>query len=646
MRAKILFINVICIILNLSSAQNATLVRNWVFFADKGNNEKGDITALAARNLSLRALERRRRLNIPLDIKDIPVPENYVAAVESLGAKVIHKSRWLNAVSVLCDESTIEKLLALPFVKSVEPVKALRSKYPSPIKGNWRITGGGIYGAAKQQNEIVGADRMHQAGYHGEGVLIGMLDSGFDIDQPAFDSLIAQNRIVAKYDFVHNDTSVGYDTLAGDFDIHGYWHGTMTLSCIGANLPETMVGVAPSASFALGKTEITDSLGHAYERNIEEDNWVAGAEWLDSLGADIISSSLGYYTFDSGENSYTFDQLNGDIAIVTNAADIAASKGIAVINSAGNERGSEWGHIITPADGDSVCAVGATTFDGWFASFSSPGPTADGRTKPDLSAPGYMVAVWNPDIAGVYLGSGTSFSCPITAGTAALVLQALRSDSSEIGGWDLIETMKNTADQADEPDNDFGWGIPKAPVAANISDAIFAKITDLKTGQIIEDATVIVNAETLYSDKRGIICAYIPKSDTIYEISAKYIGYFKYTEEIFHRAGQIHRLKIALETVVQMDRELLCYPNPFDDSLTIVWTSNGDDVNPTIVHIFNAAGEIVREIKSENGRHFVLWDGKNRGGNYVADGVYIVVADISNGDGSSKTRRIKALKIR
>ena len=621
-------------------------IKYWVFFTDKGNLSRDDIAAMASRSLSRRSLARRQRMNIPLDITDVPVKMNYISAVESLGAEIVHRSRWLNAVSVRCDETTLEKINSLPFVVKVERVKSLRAKYPMPEPIYRETIGGGYYGYAQQQNEIVGAVEMHQAGFRGNGILIGMLDSGYDIYQPAFDSLIAENRIVAKYDFVHNDTSVGYDTVAGDFDIYGYWHGTMTLSCIGANIPEVMVGVAPEASFALAKTEITDSLGNDYERNIEEDNWEAGAEWLDSVGVDIISSSLGYFTFDPGENSYTFEQLNGDVAIVTNAADFAASKGIAVINSAGNERGSDWNHIIAPADGDSVCAVGATTFEGWYASFSSPGPSADGRTKPDLAAPGYMVAVWNPDVEDVYLGSGTSFSCPIVAGAAALTLQALREDSSEIGGWELVQLMKNSADQSDEPDNDFGWGIPKIPVAADVVDAIFFKVVDFLSKQPIEEAKIISDEDTIYTDKRGIACKYIPRKDSSYSIDVEYTGYFRYSETIAHRTGQIHRLKVELEPVVQLERELLCYPNPFEDTLTIVWSSYDGNIAPATVHIYNAAGEIVVERRSEPNRRHIIWDGKNFCGKDVAEGVYIIIADIENTNGTNRTARTKALKIK
>ncbi len=618
----------------------------FVFFADKGDGEKSGWRQRAAQSLSPRALERRRRMGIPLDWYDLPVCENYVRQIEALGAQVVHRSKWLNAVSVRCADSLIPAIRSLPFVVRVRPVRVFVEKLPRPHRLYRPAVEDSFYGAAYQQAEMLGVPIMHQAGFLGEGILIGMLDSGFKIDVAAFDSLIADGRLVAKYDFVHNDTSVGYDSLAGDWDLGGFEHGTETFSCIGAYVPGQMVGVAPGASFALAKTEITDSMGADFERRIEEDNWVAGIEWLDSVGADIITSSLGYYDFQGDSEDYSFEQLNGDFATTTVAADIAASRGIAVFNSAGNERGSSWNHIIAPADGDSVCAVGAVRFDGEYAFFSSPGPTADGRTKPDLAAPGQLVAVWDPVVDEVSYASGTSFSCPITAGAAALVLQALREENPSLGGWDLIEILKSAADQYDSPDNDYGWGILKAPVAAGIRDAVFGVVVNNSTGEPMTDLPVAFSEDTVFTDARGRFSFLFPVQDTQIALRIDADGFVLYDTSFSHRARQTHALRINLVPVLGTVEEILCYPNPFVDSLVICWNDEADVEKDAYVRIFSADGSLVRafEPRPFSGYGVMIWDGKNQSGEPVAPGIYVVIVQTENSDGCCsevKTHKFK-----
>ncbi len=617
----------------------------FVFFADKGEAEKANWREIARQNLSERALRRRQRLNIPLDWYDLPVNENYVRQVQRLGAEIVHRSRWLNAVSVRCDEAVLARIRALPFVVDVRPVRVFRAKFPSPERGFRREVEDSVYGTAFRQAEMLGVPVMHQAGYRGRGVLIGMLDSGFKIDVSAFDSILASGRLVAKYDFVHNDTSVGFDSSAGDWDLEGYVHGTMTFSCIGANVPGVMVGVAPEASFALAKTEITDTMGVDFERQIEEDNWVAGIEWLDSLGVDIVSSSLGYYDFQGDSQDYSFDQLNGDFAITTVAADVAASRGIAVFNSAGNERGSSWNHIIAPADGDSVCAVGAVQFNGEYAFFSSPGPTADGRIKPDLTAPGFMVAVWSPDYDMPVYASGTSFSCPITAGSAALVLQALREDGdSTIGGWDLVEILKSAADQADSPDNDYGWGIPLVPVAAGLRDGVFGQVVNASTGAPMDSAVLIFGSDTVFTDARGRFAFMFAPADTEINLRAQFDGFVSHDTTFPHRRGQVHHIHIELAPVLAGDWEILCYPDPFADTLSITWRDHGE--KNAYVRIFAADGSLIRDFASVSfvDFGFVKWDGRDNSGNQVAPGVYVVVVQIE--DPTACCADVKTLKFK
>jgi len=626
----------------------------FVYFEDKGNSEKSNWREFAARSLSERSLESRERLAIPLDWADIPIADEYVERLEGLGIQVVHRLKWFNAVSVLCEPGMLPRIESLPFVKKIEKVKRIRAKLPQPdIKDIIHPIEDSDYGNAYQQAEILGVPMMHDAGYRGEGILIGMLDSGYEIDRAAFDSINAQGRIIAKYDFVYNDTSLGYNADIPDWDLRGYSHGTKTFSCIGANVPGTMVGIAPNASFALAKTEITDTLWNDFERQIEEDNWAAGIQWLDSIGVDIITSSLGYHSFEDSTENYIFEELNGDIAITTVAADWAASRGRAVFNSAGNDRQDEdWAHINTPSDGDSVCSVGATDFAGDIASFSSPGPSGDGRTKPNIAAPGYRVAIWDPDSDTNTTGSGTSFACPIAAGAAALVLQyKFAHGSSTMGGWNLVELLMETADQYNCEDNDFGWGILKIPVASGLRDGIFGQVVDMVSRTPIESVLVTAGGDTALTDARGRFCVYIAPEDTTLSVLAIMEGYFSESISIDHRQSQRHMLAFELDPVVPDIQAYICYPNPFCENITFAWRTDSDRERYAYVSIFTAAGELVRQIDVDTYSEYghITWDGKNESSGNVAPGIYIAIIQtepIYDDDIDIETHKLKILCVR
>lgn len=443
-----------------------TAEKVWVFFTDKGPKMSSSaIQSLASQTVSERSVTRRARTrrNLPLfDEIDLPVNPQYLATLKSAlggGARIIFVSKWLNAASVELDPVTLERLKLLPFIKRMQTVA--RQKAPLPkVEAAYLekepsltvVPEALAYGPSRRQLQQIKVDSMHQAGYKGRGVRIGILDTGFFIDHHVFDSLRADNRLIATYDFINNDTDVQDNNFDGQRD-----HGTSTFSLIGSWMPDTLIGVAYGAEFCLAKTEIV-----ATEYVIsEEDRWVAGLEWMDSLGCDIVSSSLGYSTGDTGF-SYTTAQMDGNTAITTTAADLAASRGILVVNSAGNEGAIAWRIIIAPADGDSVLAVGAVDSNGVRVSFSSMGPTADGRIKPDVMAQGR--AVWLARVTGSYgRGSGTSFSCPLTSGVCALLLEA----NPNWGPFDLITRLHTTASRASNPDTLYGWGIVNAYQAAD-----------------------------------------------------------------------------------------------------------------------------------------------------------------------------------
>jgi len=421
----------------------------WVFFQDKHLEGAALDAALQQVRDELAPRARARRAKVAanksgrlVDVTDLPLHRPYVKAVAALGASLRRESRWLNAASFDAAPDQIRAAADLPFVRRVELVR--RSKSPE-IRAEKAAAAEPLdYGDSLPELEQINVPAVHEEGWNGQGVLIGMLDSGFSTVHEALSDV----NVIAAWDFVNEDGVV--DNEAGD-PLTAKNHGTMTLSTVGANLPGKLLGPAYGASYILAKTEDVGD-----EQPVEEDNWVAGIEWLDTYGIDIASSSLTYYDW------YEFEDLDGDTAPCTIAADLAAAKGIVVVVSAGNERANSWGHIGAPADGDSVITVGAVDLNGTVAAFSSPGPTADGRIKPDVSARGQGNRVASPVDPAAYLSvSGTSFSCPLTSGVAALVL----SRTPQLTPMQVREAMRMTASQPEAPDNDLGWGVLDALAA-------------------------------------------------------------------------------------------------------------------------------------------------------------------------------------
>ncbi|RKZ30670.1 hypothetical protein DRQ36_04755 [bacterium] len=587
----------------------------WVFFTDKDTGGKS-LSDAARRSLSERAIERRRKAGIPLEIADAPVNDSYIEQVEALGGRLLRKSRWLNGASFMLPSGLLEPVSALPSVKEIRPV----GKYRRPIEPRGRHIPDapphdGDYGATLDQLELMGAIHLHDLGYTGEGVLVGFLDSGFRLTHRAFDSL----DVVAKYDFIYNDTTVDYDSLAGDHDRTGYRHGTQTLGCVAGYSPGEYMGAAYRASVALAKTEDVDS-----EYVTEEDNWVAGIEWLDSVGADIISSSLGYADFEE-DTPYTIDDLDGNTFIVTIAADIAARLGICVVNSAGNERGGSWGTLVAPSDGDSVLAVAAVGLDHIIAPFSSPGPSADGRIKPDCAALGYgAVLIDAEDTMGVVpYGCGTSFSCPLLAGLCA----AVKSANPELYGYDLALAVRRSGDRyrafdpaypADSADNDYGWGIPKGPVAAGLYKGFYGRVIDAKNGEPL--CGVMVNLDygagsrTVYSDTFGIFVDPLAEEGDPVVIAVP--GF--YIEDGLSVDGYGHA--VFLERLGSA-ASIQVFPNPVSDSLTIVVY----DSDRARFSVYSMDGNLVfdKTFAFVSSKRF-RWDLCNQAGKPVANGVYLI----------------------
>ncbi|MFM8372696.1 MAG: S8 family serine peptidase [Bacteroidota bacterium] len=427
------------------------LNKYWIELTDKDNSPFS--VNRPAEFLSLQAIERRENARIAVDESDLPVNPPYVKAIEAVGARIHGTSRWLNAVSVIADSATATSLQKLPFVKKVQylgPHLKIRNQLNQPAKkrgpGQEYPRPGGDenpWGYATLQNSLLGVPVLHAAGFRGSSIRIAVMDGGFTgVDTlPFFDSLALHGRLVVGRDFVELDTSL----------FESAQHGTSVLSVMAACLPGYFTGTAPEATYYLLKTEDTGG-----EFPIEEANWVAGAEWADSAGVHIINASLGYTAFNDPRLGHFYAELDGKTAIGSKGAAMAASKGIIVCNSAGNEGDGAWRHTGVPADARGIIAVGAMDDSGNRASFSSLGPTADGRIKPDLIAPGDMVVVAGEKGIDLGLSSGTSLASPMLAGSIA----ALWSAFPEKTAREITDAVFAASDQVLQPDNERGYGLP------------------------------------------------------------------------------------------------------------------------------------------------------------------------------------------
>ncbi len=449
----------VSVLLLISSSEGICSGRFWVFFIDKGHYENLSLqnqADIVRGSLTERAIDRRAKrgsfdFHKASVTQDLPLEEAYIDQLRNMGFRIHTRSRWFNAVSGYADRALLDKISELPFVRSVEPVRVrIYEKEPSEIVTRFQFSKSGQgdsldfnYGESEFQTYFQNIQELHKKGLNGEGVVLALFDTGFQLNVPSLRHI--KSQLIAKYDFIQKDTTLS--NQEGDSRTQDE-HGTNTLSTIAGFLPDTLVGPAYGATFFLAKTEIVNQ-----EIRQEEDNWARAAEWADSLGVDIVSSSLGYSTFDAGQVNYTYQDMNGHTTIVTQAANFLGERGVLVVNSAGNEGGNAWYYITAPADGYQVLAVGALSSNGEVAYFSSRGPTADGRIKPDVCGLGVSVFCARPD--GYYAReSGTSLSCPLVAGVAAQVLSAF----PELNLAQMLQIMRKSGDNAEHPDNNRGWG--------------------------------------------------------------------------------------------------------------------------------------------------------------------------------------------
>ena len=421
----------------------------WVTFKDKGQKEQ--LLSDPLNFLSERAIDRRDRQNISITSEDLPIDSAYVDSLKSLAEVHLYgASRWFNSALVFTNNTEFEgKLLNQDYIQSYKALSTQQATFIGELFSadtELEIVEGRdstFYGGGFDQIHQINGHPLHDEGFEGQGMLIGVLDAGFrNADSmDVFAKMFEEGRYIDGWDFVDKD-SINFES---------HTHGTHVLSAMASNLPGTLVGTAPKASYALYRTE-----DGSKETILEEYNWLFAIERADLIGCDVINSSLGYTTFDDSLSNHSYEDMNGNTAMITNAADKAASKGILVVNSAGNSGSNPWKYIGAPADGDSVMAIGAVNRDGVIAGFSSHGPSFDGRVKPNVSGLGEGTTLANTNNDGTFNANGTSFSSPVIAGMSACLWQAL----NHLNNMELMDWIQKSASHYENPDTLYGYGIP------------------------------------------------------------------------------------------------------------------------------------------------------------------------------------------
>lgn len=618
----------------------------WVFFTDKGIRSSAEYKAAvdqATLQLSERSLRRRmlRGRKPWVDFTDLPVREQYLNQLENLGARIRVISRWLNATSVSATRRQVEEIENLTFVRAVKKVATFRRRKPQveerllkklgELPGQEDLPYGGSYAQLAQ----IHVPELHRIGLSGAGVLITILDTGFFIDHPAFQHILNSNRLVATWDFINGDEDVD------DGDDNQRAHGTSVFSVVGGFVDSVLVGCAYGAEFALAKTEIKSE-----EIEIEEDHWVAGLEWGEGLGTDIVSSSLGYTDW------YTYEDMDGNTAVTTIAADLAVSRGVVVVNAVGNERNKWWHYLIAPADGDSVIAVGAVDSEGNLTDFSSAGPTYDGRIKPDVLARG--LGTYCATLDGYGSLPGTSFATPLVAGVCALLLEA-HPDWSPV---QVGEALRNSASRAGDPDTLFGYGIVNAAKASGFDylvvsppelsfEASFGDTQSQRT--LLEITNWQEHGLGWEAQTTAHWISVFPESDITSSlvwvtVNPSYLKAGTNVDAITISADSAINLfqQVLVSFTLHPGVQVLAFPNPFTDSLTVI-VEEQNPLNRVKITVFTAAGELVYRFPERDAEttYQETWDGTNESGEEVASGVYLLHVDIGGRSEIHKVAKVK-----
>jgi hypothetical protein len=624
----------------------------WVFFTDKGIFSYS-VYKQAVENcfsqITPKAIQRRKLRGTKelFDFADIPVNDDYVEQIKGAGVKILSVSKWLNGVSVEASKTQLERISQFDFVRKIQKSITFHKRdlfqeretfFERPKEGFSFLN----YGNSSAQLAQIRVPELHQLGYTGKRVLVCILDTGFKKDHPVFAKAFDEGRVLGEYDFINHDNDTQNEP--GDPPTQ-YNHGTSTWSTLGGEVDGELYGPAYGADFLLAKTEIVDS-----EIVAEEYNWVAGIEWAESLGADVVSSSLGYTDW------YKYKDMDGNTAITTKAADLAVSKGLIVVNAAGNERQNSWHYIIAPADGDSVIAAGAVDRNGDLAPFSSVGPTYDGRIKPDVVACGVATycAVASGD--GFSYLSGTSLSTPLVAGVCALLLEV----DSFLTPVQIRDTLWHTSSQAQNPDTLMGYGIVNAIKASGLKAFILSEnrldFMTLSTANYIPEQTLRID----YSGEKPIEwkvskdtswAHLLPDSGITPSICTLSVNPKGLDDGIHHTTIQITAdsesdssvsASVEVKLVISGMGKVLVFPNPFKDSLSI-YIDKPNSKDKIKIWIFTLAGEPVYDCVVEDDQEFarISWFGENMEGKEVANGIYLIKIEIN---GSSQILKIAKVR--
>jgi len=640
----------------------------WVFFHDKGFTDRERLAeALSERRsrFSSRVLRRRSKVLGGRTVLpgDLPVCETYIGQVLSTGCTLRHRSDWLNAISVEAAPETIRKIAALPFVRRIqrvarlgriEPLAPGRVERQGMRERGPETTGGLDYGPSFPQLEQINVPAVHDSGFSGNGVRVLMLDTGFYKDHEA----LATRDVLAEWDFVFNDgeTQNEPEDVPDQQD-----HGTATWSALGGFSPGNLIGPAYNASFLLAKTEDIRS-----ETPVEEDNYVAALEWADSLGADVASASLAYLDFDDPYQDYQYSDLDGNTAVITVAIDDASRRGILVCNAMGNW-GPGYGSLWTPADADSMIACGAVYPTGLITSFSSRGPTFDGRLKPEVVAQGENTYAASAS-GGYRYYAGTSLSTPLVGGSAALVIEA----HPDWGPMQVREALMSTAARASNPDNAYGSGLidvlqaiygqgveeRPSPFSLNYpvsGDSAISGSIDFQWTASSDPVgrgvsyKLLISPDTLFSDPVVIEDIHensYTLTDSLAEGTYFWKVYAGNTQGFYRESDDVQwfyaikptgiwggRPPITLPRAVVLHQNV---PNPFNPRTVISFDlpERGGSVQggrtTVSLLIFDVRGRLVRTLLREGlegGSYRVSWDGRDDSGRALPSGVYLYRLD-------------------
>lgn len=633
----------------------------FIYFKDKGINpgttlnKSSQIYQQAVNELSERAIERRIK-NMGDDFityEDIPLNEEYISALQTVGVEIIHKLKWFNSVSVRMNSTQFEQIKLLNFVEKIVPVKSLTFQKPlvddHELYKNNSTPG---YGQSFTQLNLSDVPLVHSKGITGENVIIGLLDTGFDWQRHI--SLNTRN-VIAEYDFIFNDNIT--TNQPGDHPSQ-HDHGTLIFSIIGGYHDSVMIGAAFNSSYLLAKTEDIRS-----ETRIEEDNYAAALIWMEGLGVDITSSSLGYSTFDSPGESYTYNDMDGKTTIVSRAAELAFMRGVATFTSAGNEGNTPWFYITAPADGKNTIGIGAVNSSNQIAGFSSRGPSSDGRIKPDVVAMGVGVygAAASTD-NGYRFASGTSTSAPIASGVAALLLSTHR----HLKNTQIRSILLESSDNSLNPNNEIGYGLVSAKRAIEFPNLEFIN-SDYVIRKIFFLDNINPNSVRMHYSIDGTnFTEASPTVDRIFRFSFD-IPYYSQGQDIqfyftyldsnntSYREPAVKNylmkygsLYISLNLAIPVETDYVVsepYPNPFlpvnHKAVRLNYKSSGNEIFK--MAIIDGAGQKVKEFNevSSQGVNVVEWNGYSDRGYLCASGVYYLLLQLG---GKEYGRKLILLK--